>query len=175
MEPTIRIGELATRAGVSVRSLRYYEEQGLLTSLRSPRSHRRSGVSGPHLSSGAKPGSVSADAVDRALDCLVPPVSAAARQHPARTAVDRRALAGRPGAGGRAVAPHGKFRGFRKRRSVGFANGVVVFPAVSPSAQMRENPGSGSSDVPNVSDDPALRAQVERARTFVYQLTRALK
>jgi len=41
MEPSIRIGELATRAGVSVRSLRYYEEQGLLTSLRSPRGHRR--------------------------------------------------------------------------------------------------------------------------------------
>lgn len=31
----MRIGELATRAGVSVRSVRYYEEQGLLTSTRS--------------------------------------------------------------------------------------------------------------------------------------------
>jgi DNA-binding transcriptional MerR regulator len=31
----IRIGELASRAGVSVRSLRYYEEQGLITSSRS--------------------------------------------------------------------------------------------------------------------------------------------
>jgi DNA-binding transcriptional MerR regulator len=41
MEPTLRIGELAARTGVSVRSLRYYEEQGLLTSLRSPRGHRR--------------------------------------------------------------------------------------------------------------------------------------
>ncbi|MEV1199578.1 MerR family transcriptional regulator [Microbispora rosea] len=31
----MRIGELAAQAGVSVRSLRYYEEQGLLTSTRS--------------------------------------------------------------------------------------------------------------------------------------------
>lgn len=31
----MRIGELAARAGVSVRSVRYYEEQGLLSSARS--------------------------------------------------------------------------------------------------------------------------------------------
>ncbi|MFI2710513.1 MerR family transcriptional regulator [Micromonospora sp. NPDC018662] len=37
----MRIGELAARTGVSVRSLRYYEEQGLLTSQRSPSGHRR--------------------------------------------------------------------------------------------------------------------------------------
>jgi DNA-binding transcriptional MerR regulator len=36
----MRIGDLAARAGVSVRSLRYYEEQGLLTSVRSPRGQR---------------------------------------------------------------------------------------------------------------------------------------
>lgn len=36
----MRIGELATRAGVSVRSLRYYEEQGLLVSTRSASGQR---------------------------------------------------------------------------------------------------------------------------------------
>jgi DNA-binding transcriptional MerR regulator len=36
----MRIGDLAARTGVSVRSLRYYEEQGLLTSVRSPRGQR---------------------------------------------------------------------------------------------------------------------------------------
>jgi DNA-binding transcriptional MerR regulator len=36
----VRIGELASRAGVSVRSLRYYEEQGLLTSTRSASGQR---------------------------------------------------------------------------------------------------------------------------------------
>ncbi|MES4900794.1 MULTISPECIES: MerR family transcriptional regulator [unclassified Streptomyces] len=36
----MRIGELAARAGVSVRSLRYYEEQGLLASTRSASGQR---------------------------------------------------------------------------------------------------------------------------------------
>ncbi|WP_159940934.1 MULTISPECIES: MerR family transcriptional regulator [unclassified Nocardiopsis] len=36
----MRIGELAARTGVSVRSLRYYEEQGLLTSTRSASGQR---------------------------------------------------------------------------------------------------------------------------------------
>ncbi|MGW2515197.1 MerR family transcriptional regulator [Streptomyces scopuliridis] len=36
----MRIGEFASRAGVSVRSVRYYEEQGLLTSTRSPSGQR---------------------------------------------------------------------------------------------------------------------------------------
>jgi DNA-binding transcriptional MerR regulator len=36
----VRIGELASRAGVSVRSLRYYEEQGLLVSSRSASGQR---------------------------------------------------------------------------------------------------------------------------------------
>ncbi|SDP26034.1 MerR family transcriptional regulator [Lentzea jiangxiensis] len=37
----MRIGELAGRTGVSVRALRYYEEQGLLTSERSESGQRR--------------------------------------------------------------------------------------------------------------------------------------
>ncbi|MET0426802.1 MAG: MerR family transcriptional regulator [Actinoplanes sp.] len=36
----MRIGEVADRAGVSVRALRYYEEQGLLGSTRSPSGQR---------------------------------------------------------------------------------------------------------------------------------------
>ncbi|MQY10802.1 Redox-sensitive transcriptional activator SoxR [Streptomyces sp. RB5] len=36
----MRIGELAKRAGVSTRSLRYYEEQGLLSAERSPSGQR---------------------------------------------------------------------------------------------------------------------------------------
>jgi DNA-binding transcriptional MerR regulator len=39
-EDDVRIGELAARTGVSVRSLRYYEEQGLLTSTRSASGQR---------------------------------------------------------------------------------------------------------------------------------------
>ncbi|KIH99664.1 MerR family transcriptional regulator [Streptomonospora alba] len=41
----MRIGELAERAGVSARSLRYYEEQGLLTSTRSASGQRHYGDS----------------------------------------------------------------------------------------------------------------------------------
>lgn len=37
---TMRIGELAGRAGVSTRALRYYEERGLLDSFRSPAGQR---------------------------------------------------------------------------------------------------------------------------------------
>ncbi|MEU2874585.1 MerR family transcriptional regulator [Streptomyces olivoreticuli] len=36
----MRIGELAERTGVSERSLRYYEKQGLLTAERTPGGHR---------------------------------------------------------------------------------------------------------------------------------------
>jgi DNA-binding transcriptional MerR regulator len=39
----VRIGELARRSGVSVRALRYYEEQGLLTSDRTPGGQREYG------------------------------------------------------------------------------------------------------------------------------------
>ncbi|GAB3673197.1 MerR family transcriptional regulator [Saccharopolyspora tripterygii] len=37
----MKIGELAQRAGVSVRALRYYEEQGLLSPERTPSGQRR--------------------------------------------------------------------------------------------------------------------------------------
>ncbi|HWS31165.1 MAG TPA: MerR family transcriptional regulator [Actinoplanes sp.] len=37
----MRIGDLAARTGVSVRAIRYYEEQGLLTSVRSPSGQRQ--------------------------------------------------------------------------------------------------------------------------------------
>lgn len=36
----MRIGELASQSGVSARSLRYYEQQGLITSQRSPSGQR---------------------------------------------------------------------------------------------------------------------------------------
>lgn len=39
-DPRLRIGELADRAGVSQRSLRYYEDQGLLQPHRTPAGHR---------------------------------------------------------------------------------------------------------------------------------------
>ena len=37
----LRIGEVASRSGVSVRALRYYEEQGLLEAERTPSGQRR--------------------------------------------------------------------------------------------------------------------------------------
>ncbi|GAA4907349.1 DNA-binding transcriptional MerR regulator [Stackebrandtia albiflava] len=37
----MRIGELARRTGVSTRSLRYYEQRGLLESARTPGGHRQ--------------------------------------------------------------------------------------------------------------------------------------
>ncbi|HEX5919847.1 MAG TPA: MerR family transcriptional regulator [Nocardioides sp.] len=40
MEERLRIGELAELTGVSVRSLRYYEDQGLLVAERSPSGQR---------------------------------------------------------------------------------------------------------------------------------------
>ncbi|MER6396961.1 MerR family transcriptional regulator [Kitasatospora sp. NPDC001603] len=43
----MRIGELSAQTGVSVRLLRYYEEQGLLESSRRDGGHRRYGAEAP--------------------------------------------------------------------------------------------------------------------------------
>ncbi|WP_424892105.1 MerR family transcriptional regulator [Streptomyces sp. XH2] len=43
----MKIGDLARETGVSVRLLRYYEEQGLLDSHRLPSGHRRYGQDAP--------------------------------------------------------------------------------------------------------------------------------
>ncbi len=43
----MKIGELSARTGVSVRLLRYYEEQGLLASERTPGGHRLYGPEAP--------------------------------------------------------------------------------------------------------------------------------
>ncbi|MDG4859363.1 MerR family transcriptional regulator [Streptomyces sp. T-3] len=43
----MKIGELAAGTGVSVRLLRYYEEQGLLASERTPGGHRVYGADAP--------------------------------------------------------------------------------------------------------------------------------
>jgi DNA-binding transcriptional MerR regulator len=43
----LTIGELAERTGASVRSLRYYEQQGLLAAQRTRTGHRRFGTGSP--------------------------------------------------------------------------------------------------------------------------------
>ena len=45
----MRIGELARRTGASTRSLRYYEQRGLLASRRDRNGHRRYGDEAVHL------------------------------------------------------------------------------------------------------------------------------
>ncbi|MBC9712116.1 MerR family transcriptional regulator [Streptomyces sp. TRM66268-LWL] len=43
----MKIGQLSAETGVSIRLLRYYEEQGLLTSTRTPGGHRVYGADAP--------------------------------------------------------------------------------------------------------------------------------
>ncbi|WP_199550512.1 MerR family DNA-binding transcriptional regulator, partial [Streptomyces sp. N35] len=43
----MKIGQLSAETGVSVRLLRYYEEQGLLASARTPGGHRGYGAGAP--------------------------------------------------------------------------------------------------------------------------------
>ncbi|MET9774656.1 MerR family transcriptional regulator [Streptomyces sp. NPDC006367] len=45
----MKIGELSATTGVSVRLLRYYEEQGLLTSARTPGGHRVYDADAPRI------------------------------------------------------------------------------------------------------------------------------
>ena len=62
----MRIGELARRTGVSVRSLRYYETQGLLRSDRTPGGHREYAEAGILVNtSGRVP-------IDEAAPCYKP-------------------------------------------------------------------------------------------------------
>ncbi|GAB2606808.1 MerR family transcriptional regulator [Kribbella endophytica] len=70
----MRIGELATRAGVSVRALRYYEEHDLLEASRSPSGQRvypESAVERVELIQHLYAGGLSSKAIVDLLPCVV--------------------------------------------------------------------------------------------------------
>lgn len=72
----MRIGELAARSGVSVRSLRYYEEQGLLTSTRSSsgqRHYTEDEVERVRLIQGLYAGGLSSRTIVELLPCVDAP------------------------------------------------------------------------------------------------------
>lgn len=70
----MRIGELATRAGVSVRALRYYEEHDLLEASRSPSGQRvypESAVDRVELIQQLYAGGLSSKAIVDLLPCVI--------------------------------------------------------------------------------------------------------
>ncbi|MDX8032921.1 MerR family transcriptional regulator [Lentzea sp. BCCO 10_0856] len=85
----MRIGELATKTGVSVRALRYYEEQGLLASERSESGQRQYGEKAAdrvQLIQQLYAAGISSAAILEMLPCVVtgvasPPVLAKLRGH----------------------------------------------------------------------------------------------
>lgn len=70
----MRIGDLATATGVSVRALRYYEEQNLLTAQRSPSGQRQypdSAVDRVRLIQQLYAAGVSSNSIAELLPCVV--------------------------------------------------------------------------------------------------------
>ena len=69
----MRIGEVASAAGVSTRALRYYEEQELLTSVRSPSGQRHypeSAVDRVHWIQALYAAGLSSRSITRLLPCV---------------------------------------------------------------------------------------------------------
>ncbi|MEV0281236.1 MerR family transcriptional regulator [Streptomyces sp. NPDC050610] len=86
----MRIGELAARTGVSVRSLRYYEEQQLLTSVRSGGGHRHyveADVDRVHYIQGLYAANLSSRTIAALMPCAESPST-----HNSDAALERMAL-----------------------------------------------------------------------------------
>ena len=78
----MRIGELAHRTGASVRSLRYYEQRGLLRSDRTAGNQREfddSAVERVHLIRSLLAAGLSTDTIDDVLPCMSEPVNQTSR------------------------------------------------------------------------------------------------